>query len=73
MTRRRSRVGGRRKGAGRPPVTGVTRDQRHYYAVTPAESLRIRLAIETAQRSHSDVARELMLTWASTQTDPPTT
>lgn len=67
MAGHRSKVGGRRKGAGRPPVTGVTRDQRHYYAVTPAESIAIHAAIEVAQRSHSDVARELMLAWARDQ------
>lgn len=62
--RRRSKVGGRRAGAGRKPVTGVARNLSERYYVTPAESLEIHLAIEIAQRNHSDVARELMLDWA---------
>lgn len=57
--------------SGPKPVAGATRDQRHSYWVSPAESLEIHRAIEVAQRPLSDVARELVLRWAREQTSTP--
>jgi hypothetical protein len=59
--------GGARSGAGRKPRADVAASIVERYTVTPAESLEIHLAIERAQRNHSDVARKLMLAWARRQ------
>lgn len=65
--------GGARAGAGRKARAEAAASVVERYTVSPAESLQIHLAIETSQRSHAAVARELMLRWARRVLGRPTT